>query len=62
MGRVTEFIDYLNRAGAPTEAEQAVRYNYLQVTKKLAGLRAEYRRERLRERRASSTSGQSSLF
>ena len=42
MGRVTEFIDYINREREPSEDEKTSLYTHITITEKLKAARKEY--------------------
>ena len=44
MGRVTEFIDFINREKMPSKEEQRFEFNYISITEKLKQVRKKYRR------------------
>ena len=45
MGRVTEFIDLINRKKMPNSDEQEVLYNYMSINYRIKQVRWEYRKE-----------------
>ena len=45
MGRVTEFIDYINREKEPDAMEKESDYNYISFTEKLKKIRKEHRKK-----------------
>ena len=44
MGRVTEFIDYINRENEPSDDEKISLYTHLTITEKLKKTRKEHRK------------------
>ena len=45
MGRVTQFIDFINRKKMPTAEEQATNYSHIKITEKLKRIRKKHRRD-----------------
>ena len=45
MGRVTQFIDFINRDKMPDEDEQAVIYTHFGISDKLKKIRKDYRKK-----------------
>ena len=44
MGRVTEFIDFINREKMPSVEEQQSEFHYISITENLKKIRKKYRR------------------
>ena len=51
MGRVTEFIEFINREKIPDEEEMESLYSYISKTKKLKKVRKEYRKNLTKEKK-----------
>ena len=49
MGRVTEFIHYINEKYEPTALEKTEEYSYISFNEKTTTLGKKYRRERKKE-------------
>jgi len=45
MGRVTEFIEFINADPIPAEEEMQFMYSYITKTKELKKIRKEYRKK-----------------
>lgn len=44
MGRVTQFVNYINKKNAPTKEEELVIYTHIELTEKIKDVRKKYRR------------------
>jgi len=51
VGRVTEFIHYINEEHEPTALEKRVEYSYISFTERVIDAGKDYRKERKKERR-----------
>ena len=45
MGRVTQFIDFINRKKMPSEDEQTTDYSHISITEELKRIRKDYRKK-----------------
>ena len=51
MGRVTEFIHYINEEHEPTALEKKSEYSHIAFTERVVKARKDYRKARKKERR-----------
>ena len=51
MGRVTEFIHYINEEHEPTALEKKSEYSYISFTERVVDVGKDYRKERKKERK-----------
>tara|TARA_Y100001963_G_scaffold53436_1_gene74896 strand:+ start:89 stop:238 length:150 start_codon:yes stop_codon:yes gene_type:complete len=49
MGRVTQFIDFINRKKMPSEDEQATDYSHISITEELKRIRKRHRKNKEKE-------------